>query len=180
MHIESPRIKKAQQGFTLIEMIVSIFIFSIVMVIATGSLVTILGANRKAQAVKTVMNNLNFALDSMTRAIRVGTDYDCGVPSCDTSGSTEFSFVDTDGDKILYRLNESTSRIERSVNGGSFSTLTSPGVTVERLMFYADGESESDAKQPRVLIIVGGEAGEGKSRTRFDLETLISQRILDR
>lgn len=180
MTIRHSHILRQQKGFTLIEMVVSIFIFSVVMVIATGALVTILGANRKAQAVKAVMNNLNFALDSMTRAIRVGTDYDCGTPSCDTVGSSQLSFIDTDGDDITYRLNASTDRIERSVNGGTFSPLTSPGVAVERLMFYADGESGSDNMQPRVLIVVGGEAGETKTRTRFDLQTLISQRILDR
>ncbi|MBP9771849.1 MAG: type II secretion system protein [Candidatus Pacebacteria bacterium] len=167
-------------GFTLIEMIVSIFIFSIVMVIATGSLVSILGANRKAQAVKAVMNNLNFSLDSMTRAIRVGTEYDCGVSSCSVDGSTEFSFIDTDGDEVIYRLNDITQRIERSVEGGSFLPLTAPDVTIERLRFYADGESDSDDEQPRVLIIVGGVAGNEKARTNFDLQTLVSQRILDR
>ena len=150
------------------------------MVIATGSLVSILGANRKAQAVKAVMNNLNFALDSMNRAIRVGTDYDCGVPACDTSGSSVFGFIDTDGNDVTYRLNDATSRIERSVNNAAFSPLTSPGVVVERLTFYADGESGSDSRQPRVLIVIGGEAGEEKTRTQFDLQTLISQRILDR
>jgi prepilin-type N-terminal cleavage/methylation domain-containing protein len=169
-----------QRGFTLIEMIVSIFLFSIVMVVATGSLVSILGANRKAQAVKTVMNNLNFVLDSMTRAIRVGTDYDCGVPTCATTGSTEFSFVDADSNDVTYRFNEGTNRVERSMNGGSFDPLTSPGITVERLRFFADGITLNDQAQPRVLIVIGGEAGQDRSRTRFDLQTLISQRIFDR
>ncbi len=168
-------------GFTLIEMIVSIFIFSIVMVIATGSLVTILGANRKAQAVKAVMNNLNFSLDSMTRAIRVGTNYDCGVSSCATSGSTEFMFTSTDGEDITYRLNQATNRIERREgSAGAFYALTAPDVTIERLKFYADGESESDTNQPRVLIVLSGVAGDARTQTRFDLQTLVSQRILDR
>jgi prepilin-type N-terminal cleavage/methylation domain-containing protein len=169
------------RGFTLIEMMVSVFLFSIVIVIATGALVSILGANRKAQAVKSVMNNLNFALDSMTRSIRTGTDYDCGTAQCDpTNGTSEFSFTDTDGRDVIYRLNNATERIEREVDKEGFLPLTSPGVIVERLTFYVDGESDTDREQPRVLIILKGEAGEGKTLTTFNLETLVSQRILDR
>ncbi len=170
-----------QRGFTLVEMIVAIFIFSIVMVIATGSLITVIGANRKAQAVKSVMNNLNFSLDSMARAIRVGTDYDCGVSACAVDGSSEFSFIDTDGREVMYRLNDETSRIERSVDGGTFLTLTAPEVVVEYLRFYADGFESNDGEQPRVLIVLGGTAGETeRTRTTFNLQTMVSQRILDR
>lgn len=168
------------RGFTLVEMIVAIFIFSVAMVIATGALVSILNANRKAQAVKSVMNNLNFALDSMTRSIRTGADYDCGVPSCDVNGSSEFSFINADGEEIAYRLNDGTKRVERSVATGSFLPLTSPGVIVNDLAFYLDGESGTDTLQPRVMIIMRGEAGTGKTRTTFDLQTLVTQRILDR
>jgi len=170
----------ATGGFTLVEMIVAIFVFSVVMVIATGALVTILGANRKAQAVKSVMNNLNFTLDSMTRSIRTGTGYDCNVTSCSSQGSTRFSYVDTDGREITYQLNSSSHRVERSIDGGPFLPLTSPGVTVEKLRFYADGESTTDHKQPIVLVILKGEAGVGSAVTDFSLETLITQRILDR
>lgn len=52
-------IATGQKGFTLVEMIVAIFVFSVVMVISTGALVSIIGANRKAQSVKSVMNNVD-------------------------------------------------------------------------------------------------------------------------
>ena len=57
------------RGFTLIELMVSVTIFIIVMVIALGSLLSISEAERKAEQLKTVMNNLNFGLESMARAI---------------------------------------------------------------------------------------------------------------
>ncbi len=170
-----------RRGFTLIEMIVSVFLFSMVIVIATGALVSILGANRKAQTVKSVMNNLNFTLDSMTRSIRTGAHYDCTPSPCNPSaGTPEFSFTDTDGRDVTYRLNNSTNRIERDLDKEGFLSLTSPGVVVKQLRFYVDGESTTDTEQPRVLIIVQGEAGEGKTLTAFNLETMVSQRVLDR
>lgn len=167
-----------QKGFTLVEMIVAIFVFSVVMVVSTGALVSIIGANRKAQSVKSVMNNVAFSLDSMTRALRVGTDYDCGVSSCASEGSESLTFTDVDGREVQYRFNESSNQIERDIDGAGFQALTAPEVTVDRLMFYVDGV-ESDG-QPRVLIVVGGRAGVGKSETVFNIQTLVSQRSLDR
>lgn len=171
-------ITTGQKGFTLVEMIVAIFVFSVVMVVSTGALVSIIGANRKAQSVKSVMNNVAFSLDSMTRALRVGTDYHCDGSSCSRDGGDSLAFTDVDGREVEYRLNSTTDQIEREIDGGGFQALTAPEVTVDRLMFYVDGvDSEG---QPRVLIVVSGRAGVGRSETTFDIQTLVSQRTLDR
>lgn len=64
-----------QKGFTLVEMIVSLAIFAIVAVVAVGALLRITDANKKSQSLKTAINNLNFALESMSREMRVGVNY---------------------------------------------------------------------------------------------------------
>jgi len=68
---------KYSKAFTLVEMIISLGIFAIVAVIALGALVRIITANQKAQTLSAAMTNLNFALESMSREIRVGTQYYC-------------------------------------------------------------------------------------------------------
>src|SRR3989338_8582023 len=65
------------KGFSLIEIMVSLAIFSIVVLVATGALLSILNANKKTQALKAVVNNFNFALENMARNIRVGKNYHC-------------------------------------------------------------------------------------------------------
>src|SRR3990167_4369943 len=70
------------QGFSLIEILVSIAIFSVVMITAAGALLATIDANHKAQAIQLAMNNLGFALESMSRVIREGNTY-----HCDDSGS---------------------------------------------------------------------------------------------
>lgn len=65
------------QGFTLIEMIVSLGVFSVVALASVGALLMLIGANQRLQGEQSVMTNLSFALDSMTREIRTGTHYFC-------------------------------------------------------------------------------------------------------
>src|SRR3989344_9208579 len=77
-HLDS---KSGKGGFTLIEMIVSIALFAVVMTVAVGALLSLTGANEKAQAPQSVMNNLNISLDSMVRNIRMGRDYRCVGPT---------------------------------------------------------------------------------------------------
>ena len=67
----------SQSGFSLIEMIVSLALFSVVVTIAVGALLALIATNRQLQAEQSVMTNLSFALDSMTREIRTGTSYFC-------------------------------------------------------------------------------------------------------
>lgn len=65
-------------GFTLIEMIVSLAVFSVVVTISVGALLSLIYTNEQLQVERSVMTNLSFALDSMAREIRTGTDYICG------------------------------------------------------------------------------------------------------
>lgn len=65
------------RAFTLVEMIVSLAIFSIVAVVALAALVKIVSANKKAQTIQSVISNLNFSIESMSREMRTGQAYHC-------------------------------------------------------------------------------------------------------
>jgi prepilin-type N-terminal cleavage/methylation domain-containing protein len=64
-------------GFTLVEMIVSLALFSTVITISVGALLVLIGTNEQLQNEQSVMTNLSFALDSMSREMRTGTYYYC-------------------------------------------------------------------------------------------------------
>jgi prepilin-type N-terminal cleavage/methylation domain-containing protein len=74
MIISSPT---KQKGFTLIEMLVSVGLFSIVMLVAVAAILSIIGTNKKAQGINNVANNLNFAVESMVRDMKTGFLYKC-------------------------------------------------------------------------------------------------------
>lgn len=69
--------QKTNGGFTLIEMLVSLSLFTIVVTIVAGSLLVLINNNQTVQAEQSAMTTLSFAMDSMTREIRTGLKYYC-------------------------------------------------------------------------------------------------------
>lgn len=70
----------------MVEMMVAIAIFSIVMVTAMSALLNVINANNKARAVKTAINNISFALEGISKDVRMGTDYACGQNGAEPNG----------------------------------------------------------------------------------------------
>jgi len=71
-----------------VEMMVSMAIFAVVAMVASGALIRIISANKKAQSIQTAMTNLNFALESLSREMRAGTEYQCGSGAVSADGLT--------------------------------------------------------------------------------------------
>lgn len=79
-HTISAHIKSIQKGFTLIETLVSLAIFSVVMVVAGGIILSVISSNKQNQAINGVVNNLNYSIESMVRDIKTGYTYRCNYP----------------------------------------------------------------------------------------------------
>jgi prepilin-type N-terminal cleavage/methylation domain-containing protein len=84
-------VTRTQSGFTLVEMIVSLAIFAIVVTVSVGALLVLVGTNQRLQGEQSVMTNLSFALDSMTREIRTGSSYYCVSEASAGSLSSPFN-----------------------------------------------------------------------------------------
>lgn len=178
-------IHKNQKGFTLIEIMVSLSVFIIIMTVSLGSILSILESNDKSHTKKTGMDNINFALESMSRTVRFGTDYRCGssttnppaVLDCPSGGET-LSLRTAEGALVVYGL--SNGRITKTINGAT-SPVTSSEVTITQFRVYVFNSSPlPDVGQPRVIIVVRGTAGNKTStQSMFSLQTMVSQRKLD-
>ena len=176
-----------KKGFTLVELMVAVSIFIVIMTVSTGSIIGVFDANRKSRSLKTVINNLNLAVESMSREIRFGKDYHCGSsgnlinPQNCSSGDTFLSFLSKDGDRITYRLDSST--IEKRVGsvGSDWIAITAPEIIITNLAFFVLGtDPYPDTLQPKVIIGIKGYAGAtSKGQSEFALQTLVSQRALD-
>lgn len=183
----------ASRGFTLVEMIVAVGLFAVVMLIAVGALLSMVGANRKAQSLQSVMNNLNIAVDGMVRSIREGSNYRCGStspsnPNC-PDGDQSFYFTpycpkeEICNTTWVYSYNSVTKRLERSEDGilSNAMPLTAPEVVIESVNFYVIGATRTDETQPKVMIVIKGTAGGAvvSARSTFHLQATAVQRVLD-
>lgn len=173
------------RGFTLIEMMVSVALFSIVMLVGLSALLTLVNENKRAQALNSVITDLNFTLESMARTIRVGNQYGCPSTgtNCVSGGDTLVlrAPIDNSFRNIRYVFNDSgeRGRIQRSVNGSNFVDITSSNVDIEVFSFYVFGAAPGDTEQPRVMMVLSGKAAVDGQETEFSVQTTVTQRIID-
>ena len=193
----SMRNKKEIRGFTLVEMLVATAIFMSVMVGAVGALISIIHANDKAQSIKTVVDNVTFSIDSISRNIREGVHYSCIDKNGNLSGAnclgpgimymgadntyTKYMFTSTanvqSGNGNIQKITGCDSSGNNcSTSGWQSITAPTANVNIASMAFsiYGDGVSV----QPRVLITVDGFISTGAATTtEFYLQTTASQRI---
>ncbi len=172
---------KKQKGFTLVELLVSMGLFSIVMMISIGTLLSIVDANKKARSLIAVTTEMNFLFDSMMRTIRTGYAYDCGGTGDCPNGGPILNLYNKDGDPVQYSFNKALGTIERTVDGSNPpDRLTSSVVSIKNMSFIVTGTTEGDGEQPTVTVMVQAAAGvDAETSTRFNLQATVTQRVLD-
>jgi|AntAceMinimDraft_6_1070360.scaffolds.fasta_scaffold06522_4 prepilin-type N-terminal cleavage/methylation domain-containing protein len=186
-----------QYGFTLIEVMISVAIFTIIMTVGMGALVNITQNYSIARERKTVADNLSFMLESVTREIRLGTEYYSGSGSSPTffqkssrdGSASSVGFVmanpsDIRGQYMSYSLEDGVLKRYRYKPDGvplQEDTLNdSNAVIIESIDFTVIGSTlsgTSDGRQPLVWIRM--KARSLKNDTSLSLQTLVSQRALD-
>lgn len=192
-----------QKGFTLIEMMVSLTLFTVVMLAGTGTMLVVLDANRKAQAYQVAMDNLGVALEGISKDMRVGTHFYCWASGtlpgttnqdCPTGGEIfaflPLSAINTSTNYWVYRLNNTSGKgiLERCRKGSDctdddFSALTAPEINIKYFRIFvtdSDPKSSGNTVQSKARIVIQGVAGvQPKTQTEFSVQTTISQFQLD-
>lgn len=183
-------------GFLIIELIVALFVFGIVMTVSIGSVIAVIDANKKAQSLESIMNNLNLAMDSMTKALAVGSTYNCLVgpivTDCSTGPGDGVTFESQDGGTVqTIRFFFETpcvgggtgGCIKRQIGSAPAFRMTAPEVNIQDAKFYVAGTQTlalGDTNQPRVSIFIKGQAGVNtRNPTDFSIQTMVSQRVPD-
>jgi len=178
--------RRLQGGYTLLELIVSLGIFSMVILVVMGAYITLISLDRQARANNQLAASLSFAVESMARSMRTGSAYACNAntssPNC-SSGGTSISFLDTQNQTITYRLKNDGSIGQCTGSPCTDSTaisLTDHRIDITSLRFYVRGVGIGDVTQPNVTFVVAGTmTTEGGEVSTFSIQTGATQRLIE-
>lgn len=168
---------RAANGFTVVELLVAIGLFSVAVAIAAGGLITAMRAERQVVGLIAANSNVSLVLEQVARELRTGFDFCVNGLSCplEAGGMTaELSFRNARGEVVTYRREGEA--VVRGVDG-TFSVLTAGNVSVRHLMFRIAGYVPGVDLQPRITITIGvGTTERGAAGTTVTLQTTVSSR----
>ena len=185
---------KDNKGYTIIETMIAISLFLIAVTIGMGALLNANLIHNQSQNTRSIMDNLSFIMDDMSRNLRTGFNYHCvddgdynatSAHSCLTDGKGISFQQSTDGSQWVYGIlsNGSSYEIKKSTDGGNnFISLNPSEVQIDgtKSSFIVTGAEPGDGLQPFVTIKLVGSISYKGVAMPFSLQTSVSQRLLDR
>jgi len=180
-----------RNGFTLIELIVAVSIFSIAVSSLSALFVTGLRGQRSAIAQQNLVDNARFALERMARQIRMAQRDETGACTGVTTDRLTFKASASSLTFLDYRAPPKCVRYE--LTSGKILMypdlvlqplvsyeISSSDITVTQLEFLVQGGAASDGEQPRITMVFKAEAGASpQALAKVQLQTTISARNVD-
>lgn len=185
--------KFRNNGFTLIEVLISVFLFFIILVMILEFFGYAIKSQKKALAAQEISDQISYATEYMSRSMRMARKDVSG--NCIAAGfnyenpggnNSEIRFLNYEGlCQEFYLENEQLKRRKSSDgtsgNFGSAVDLTSSKLKINSAKFNLIGQGETDSVQPRVTIFLDVEKQNTKPELNatVKIQSTISQRNLD-
>lgn len=175
-----------QSGFTMVELLVAMGIFSVLVTIAVGVFVNTARNQRLLIDLIAVNNNAGGVLEQMAREIRTGYRF-CEeqnpASACDTK-ENKLKFENHRGESVTYAYDETRRAVTRTV-GAITSNLTAGEAYISYLSFIVaqknqNSDSGDDQCSPwRITIVMGVRPRNVAFEDRVTrLQTTVSSRVL--
>lgn len=205
--------RELNQGFTLVEVMISIGLFTIIMVIGIGAILGVNITNRKTQSMRAIIDNMSFVMEDMARSMRLGDYFVCiedsapvvtdvylaGSGQITQDGPGDLSFGPCSGisfepywdsyptepaNQVAYYIDSEA--IWKKEPTMSFNDmLTNPitpseiNIDPDKSGFIVEGSDITDLRQPKITIVLVGTITLSGVSTNFNMQTTVSQRLLD-
>jgi len=177
------------KGFTIIEILIAMFIFIVIAGAAVSLFISSLASQRYVLSSQRLADEVSLFMESLSRALREA-QRDSGGGCLAANYNYEEFVAPGPGIKFLTKESQcreiallADQRIYERIDFGTWNALTSEGISIENLEFNLIGQEggATDNMQPRVTALVEAVAKNfpGGGPPRIKLQTTISQRDLD-
>ncbi len=169
------------KGFTLIEMVVAVAVFTLVVTMASGLFISSLRVQRQSLAYQVVLDQTSYATEYMSRALRMAKKDiagDCISAKLNYEGTREgkgLKFKNYENVCQEFFWDTDTNQL-KEIKGGEENFLTSNDLQILAFNINLAGVSQYDDLQPRITILLDIK---GKEQSNIKIQTTISQRNLD-
>lgn len=172
------KINEFEKGFTIVEVLIASFVFSIIAIGISSIFIGILTNERRAFAAQKIEENEMFVLEMMARDIRVSKILDQNDLNC---GLTTLTINHPDKGIIIYSLNAGVvQKTEGGIpEGGIPVDISSTDVNFTRMNFCVRGSGATDLQQTVVTIISSVQNRTGKEKLTFNVQTAVSSRSVE-
>lgn len=193
--------KTIQKGFSIVEMMISVTLFTAVVILGVGSLLSSNSVSKRTETARVALDSISFAMEDITRNLRLGSNYRClsggdlvneSPKDCQSSPSNHIALERVGGevgnasDQIVYSIREYPGRdniaiLKSTDSGDNFVPITPPELFLDatRSGFTVIGAETQGGRQPAVLIRLTGNVVYQDNSTPFSFQTTISQRLPD-
>ncbi len=193
--------RNKEKGFTLIELMVSMTVFTVLVTVGIGAVLNATSQYYTASNMRALMDNLNFVMEDMSRNIRTATAVHCAtgvgsyldgatgdfIPqSCATTPTNRITVAAVSGTNITYAISPIGVPIPNRVfkivgETGADQVITPPEVIIDPLKsgFTVRGAEEGDGLQPMVTIRLSGTVRYKNIDSPFSIQNSITLRPLD-
>lgn len=165
----------SKNGFTMVELLVSMGVFLILMSIVSGGFISALRTQKELVGLISINDNANLTLEQIMRELRTGYHFS-------KISESEFEFVNSENIVVYYRFVDGA--IERGeMNALTFKTykkITADDVKIKNFNIEIMGGGAGDSYQPRITIaisIVG--ISKYLQNVPVNVQMTVSPRILD-
>lgn len=183
---KQPTIKiKSLNGFSLIEVLVATFIFTIVIFMAMIIFSDSVGLKNRSQSFEDVQESAYYPIELISRDLREANDFETGnLSQCPSGIIIDRTLQNGTTEKLCYFLNDKAIAIKK-YQGSSWSTaqnLSSSKVEFAELRFIGDTASNDQNNQPNVIIQAKVKTIEGERKNEvveLNIQTAVTLRSID-
>jgi prepilin-type N-terminal cleavage/methylation domain-containing protein len=175
---------QSQTGVTLLELMVSVSLFAITIMLASGMFSSVINSQRKAIASQDSQENIRYSFERISKEIRMArkdTAHSCisdGNIYWTSADRSELKFLNYRGQCVRYYLSGGRLMVDNAVAFPSGLPLTPAKLALSNLSFIvSDGSALAQGKvtlKIRIETVIKGSQTE-----RLNLETTISSRFYE-